>query len=72
MLLGLVPQETLAMLLALQHFEVYIGSSPTPVVVYTDNNPLVFLSQMYNRNQRLMQWAPGSRLQHHSQAQGGG
>ena len=38
-----IEQETLALLLALQHFEVYIGSSPLPVIIYTDHNPLVFL-----------------------------
>lgn len=42
------------MLLALQHFEVYTGSSSSPVTVYTDDNPLTFLAQMYNHNQRLM------------------
>lgn len=52
-----IEKETLAMLLALQHFEVYVGSSSSPVTVYTDNNPLVFLAQMYNHNQRLMRWA---------------
>jgi hypothetical protein len=52
-----IEKETLAMLLALQHFEVYVGASPSPVVVYTDHNPLVFLTQMYNHNQRLMRWA---------------
>lgn len=46
-------KETLTMLLALQHFEVYVGSSLYPVTVYTDHNPLVvFLNQMYNSNQR--------------------
>lgn len=49
--------ETLALLLALQHFEVYVGYNSSPVVVFTDHNPLVFLSQMYNHNQRLMRWA---------------
>ncbi len=52
-----IEKETLAMLLALQHFEVYVCSSPPPVTVYTDHNPLVFLNQMYNHNQRLMRWA---------------
>ena len=45
------------LLLALRHFDVYVGSSPTPVVVYTDHNPVVFLARMYNHNQRLMRWA---------------
>ena len=48
---------TLALVLALQHFEVYVGSSILPVVVFTDHNPLVFLARMYNHNQRLMRWA---------------
>lgn len=52
-----IEKETLAMLLALQHFDVYVGSSSCPVVVYTDHNPLVFLSKMYNHNQRLLRRA---------------
>ncbi|KAM9364884.1 fibulin-2 [Pholidichthys leucotaenia] len=50
-------KETLALLLALQHFEVYVCSSKDPKVIFTDHNPLVFLSRMYNHNQRLMRWA---------------
>lgn len=41
------------MLLALRHFEVYVGSSPSRVIVYTVHNPLVFHSQMYNHKQRF-------------------
>lgn len=52
-----IEKETLAMLLALQHFYVYVCSTHSPVFVYTDHNPLVFLSKMYNHNQRLMRWA---------------
>lgn len=52
-----IEKETLALLMALQHFEVYLGSSAVPVLVYTDHNPLTFLSSMYNHNQRLMRWA---------------
>lgn len=52
-----IEKEALALLLALQHFEVYVGSTPLPVVVFTDHNPLVFLSRMFNHNQRLMRWA---------------
>lgn len=52
-----IEKETLDMLLALQHFEVYVGCGSCPVTVYTDHNPLVFLAQMYNSNQRLMPWA---------------
>lgn len=52
-----IEQETLVLLWALQHFEVYLGSSSLPVTVYTDHNPLTFLSRMYNHNQWLMRWA---------------
>uniref|UniRef100_A0A669F703 Gypsy retrotransposon integrase-like protein 1 n=1 Tax=Oreochromis niloticus TaxID=8128 RepID=A0A669F703_ORENI len=52
-----IEKEALALLLALQHFEVYVGSSVLPVHVFTDHNPLVFLSQMRNSNQRLMRWS---------------
>lgn len=49
-----IEKEALSLLLALQHFELYIGSSPLPVAVYTDHNPLVFLRQMQNC---LMRWS---------------
>lgn len=52
-----IEKETLALLLALQFFEVYLGSSSLPTIVFTDHHPLVFLSRMYNANQRLMRWA---------------
>ncbi len=52
-----IEKEALALLMALQYFEVYIGSSNYPVIVFTDHNPLVFLSRMYNQNQRLMRWS---------------
>lgn len=44
-------------MLSLQHFEVYVGSTSYPVLVYTDHNPLTFLCRMYNQKQRLMRWA---------------
>ena len=52
-----IEKEALALLFALQHFEVYLGSSVKPIKVYTDHNPLVFLARMYNHNQRLMRWS---------------
>ena len=52
-----IEQELLSLLLALQFFEVYVGCTPLPVKVYTDHNPLVFLKQMRNSNQRLMRWS---------------
>lgn len=52
-----IEKEALALLLALQSFEVYVGGSSLPVVVHTDHNPLVFLTHMSNANQRLMRWS---------------
>ncbi|KAK0145445.1 Retrovirus-related Pol polyprotein from transposon 297 [Merluccius polli] len=52
-----IEKEALALLLALQYFEVYTGSSSQPVLVYTDHNPLTFLANMRNSNQRLMRWS---------------
>ncbi|XP_041947558.1 uncharacterized protein LOC121708759 isoform X4 [Alosa sapidissima] len=52
-----IEKEALALLLALQHFEVYIGCTAAPVVVHTDHNPLIFLSRMKNTNQRIMRWS---------------
>ncbi len=51
-----IEKEALS-LIALQHFEVYVGSTNLPIVVFTDHNPLTFLPRMYNQNQRLMRWA---------------
>ena len=39
--------------LALQHFEVYLTSSSSPIVVFSDHNPLTFIHKMKNKNQRL-------------------
>ncbi|KAL2103146.1 hypothetical protein ACEWY4_000014 [Coilia grayii] len=52
-----IEKEALALVLALQHIEVYVGGAIHPVVVYTDHNPLVFLTRMRNCNQRLMCWS---------------
>lgn len=54
---GAIEKEALGLLWALQHFEVFAGSSSTPVQVFTDHNPLVFLSRMRNHNSRLMRWS---------------
>lgn len=41
--------------LALQHFDVYLGSGLVLLVVYIDCNPLTFLRSLQNSN--LMLWA---------------
>ena len=45
-----VEREALALILAVQHFEVYLGSSSSPIDVFTDHNPLVFIDRMRNQN----------------------
>jgi len=45
-------KETLALVMALQHFDFYLTPTQFPVQVYTDHNPLVFLNK--NKNQRLL------------------
>ena len=47
----------MSLILALQHLEVYIGTGQKPLIVYTDHNPLVFLSKMKNKNRQLLNWS---------------
>ena len=50
-------KKTLSLVLALDHFDVYLGSTPFKIKVYTDHNPLTFLKTMKNRKQRLVRWS---------------
>ena len=43
--------------LALQHFEVYVTSGQLPVEVFTDHNPLTFLSKIESKDQSLTRWS---------------
>ena len=52
-----IENECLAIILSLQHFEVYISTSGCPIVVYSDHNPLVFLHKLKTKNQRLLRWS---------------
>ena len=52
-----IEKECLDLVLALQHFEVYVTSSSLPIVVYSDHNPLVFIHKMKEKNQRLLRWS---------------
>ncbi len=52
-----IEKECLALLLSLQHFDVYLNTTLYPVLVYTDHNPLTFIHKMKNRNQRLVRWS---------------
>ena len=44
-----IEKEALALIWALQHFEVYVGFRSSPVVVYTDHNPLIFLCSLQEK-----------------------
>ena len=52
-----IEKECLALLLALQYFDVYLNTTVHPIVVYTDHNPLTFIHEMKNKNQRLTRWS---------------
>lgn len=52
---SVIEKEALALIWALQNFEVYV-SGTAPLVVYTDHNPLTFLKSLRTPNQRLMRW----------------
>ena len=54
---SVVEKKTLGLVLALEHFDVYLGSTPFKIKVYTDHNPLTFLKTMKNKNQRLVRWS---------------
>ena len=52
-----IEKECLALILAIQQFEVYLTSSTSPIVVFGDHNPLSFLHKLKNKNQRLLRWS---------------
>ena len=45
-----IEKECLALILALQHFNVYVSSINTPLEVFSDHNPLVFIHKLKNKN----------------------
>ena len=51
-----IEKETLALVLAVQQFEVYLGAADR-ILVFSDHDPLKFLHRMRNSNQRLMRWS---------------
>ena len=52
-----IEKECLSLILALQHFEVYVTALSSPLVVYSDHNPLVFLHKLRSKHQRLLRWS---------------
>ena len=59
-----VEKEALGLILALHHFEAYVGSSSTPVTVYTDHNPLTFVHDVYEQPKVVKVESGPSGLQH--------
>lgn len=51
-----IEKEALGLVLAVQHFEVYL-SGGGDVTVYTDHNPLTFLEKFRGSNQRVFRWS---------------
>ncbi|XP_068229342.1 uncharacterized protein [Palaemon carinicauda] len=51
-----IEKEALALLTALEHFEVYLSGSPAPILVFTDHEPLKFVGRMRTKNKTLMKW----------------
>lgn len=52
---SVIEKETLALVWALQHFDVYVDCS-AQLIVYTDHNPITFLNSLNCPNRRLMRW----------------
>ena len=59
---SVIEKETLALIWALQHFEIYIDSGSIPLVVYTDHNPITFLQSLHCPNHRLMRFCSCSLI----------
>ena len=53
---SVIEKECFALILALQHFEVYL-SNTYPITVYTDHNPLKFIAKMKTKNQKILRWS---------------
>ena len=52
-----IEKECLALILAIQQFEVYLTFSTSPIVVFSDHNPLSFLLKLKSKNKRLLRWS---------------
>ena len=48
-------KEALALVLALEKFSVYLSANP--VYVKSDHNPLTFVNQVKNKNNRVLRWS---------------
>ena len=53
-----IEKECLSLILALQHFEVYLTSSSSPTVVFSDYNPLIFIHEDEKQESEVTQMEP--------------
>jgi RNase H-like domain found in reverse transcriptase len=51
-----IEKETLSLVFALQHFDIYVNSEVNPLLVYTDYNTLTFVSKLGTKNPRILRW----------------
>ena len=51
-----IEKELLGIILALKHFDFYVNGSQYPIEIFTDHNPLTFLTRV-TQNQRLLRWS---------------
>jgi len=49
-----IKKETLGLILALNHFDVYLNPTVMLIIVYTDHNPIVFINKMKDKNNCLL------------------
>ena len=54
---AVIEKEGLALILSLQHFDVYLSSSSAPIEVFSDHDPIKFIKKFSNKNMRLTRWS---------------
>ena len=54
---SITEKECLALVLAIQDFEIYVSSSSLPLVFYSDHNLFVFIHKCKAKSQRLLRWS---------------
>ena len=47
----------MALVLAIQHFVVYVSGGSKPLQVFTDHNPLTIIEKMKDKNHRILNWS---------------
>ena len=52
-----IEKECLALITAIEKFNVYVNNPTDIIIVFSDHNPITFINKMKNRNSRLTRWA---------------